>query len=307
MTNNKVNITIPVFNRHQETLTTLRLLRKRKHNFVITVVDNASEDALRSELVRLAESGEIDTLFLLDKNYGVSCACNLGWAMVDAPFFMKLDNDIFVLSDSWLDDIFYMWGEARNTSIFGPAWQVAENNLRVETPRGHYWQGPVSLSGAALLVSAKVQRVMGRFSEDYGLYGEEDADYCLRCHHAGIKKFSFAADSMLHHNDASADYDTRGISKRAAHNSNVGYGLGEGLFALNLFLYQHSLRPLRAPALYQVEKVHGYHVWLRKNEEYAHSQAILLACCDIFNASQRNPDSYALAAMKELLKACPVL
>ena len=80
------NITVPVFNRYDETLTTLVALRARTQSpFILTVVDNGSEAELRKELLRLREEKVIDRLFLLDKNYGVSCACNLGWRSVDAP------------------------------------------------------------------------------------------------------------------------------------------------------------------------------------------------------------------------------
>ena len=29
---------------------------------------------------------------------GISCACNIGWRAVDAPYYMKLDNDMAALT-----------------------------------------------------------------------------------------------------------------------------------------------------------------------------------------------------------------
>jgi GT2 family glycosyltransferase len=94
------NVTDPVFNRYEETLETLDAIRTRTQSpFILTVVDNGSEEDLRRELLRLHEEKVIDRLFLLDGNYGVSCACNLGWRSADAPFFMKVDNDIKPIAD----------------------------------------------------------------------------------------------------------------------------------------------------------------------------------------------------------------
>ena len=87
-----VNITIPVFNRFQLTQKTILALHKstREIPFVVTVVDNGSDAALRNRLVEFKEGGLIDNLFLLPRNMGISCACNIGWRAVDAPFYMSV-------------------------------------------------------------------------------------------------------------------------------------------------------------------------------------------------------------------------
>jgi GT2 family glycosyltransferase len=222
------NITVPVFNRYDETLATLDALRaKTRPPFILTVVDNGSEADLRKELLRLKDEKLIDNLFILDQNYGVSCACNLGWKSVDAPFFMKVDNDIRPIADNWLESIYTTWGKYRYSSITGPVWNCSSPHNRFDTPHGTMWSLPVSLSGAGFIVGRKIHESIGCFSEDYGLYGEEDADYCLRCHHAGIRKFSYEASALLEHADERKD---AGYSawKVAAHNRNVGSKKDEG-------------------------------------------------------------------------------
>ena len=147
------NITVPVFNRADETLATLAALRARTRSpFILTVVDNGSEADLRKELLHLQDKKIIDKLFILERNYGVSCACNLGWKSVEAPFFMKVDNDIKPIADNWLEKIYSAWGTYRYSSITGPVWNCASPHNRFDTPHGTMWSMPVSLSGAALIV-----------------------------------------------------------------------------------------------------------------------------------------------------------
>ena len=95
-----INITIPVFNRFHLTQKTIIALHKTAKNipFVVTVVDNGSEQCLRNRLIEFKESGLIDNLFLLPRNMGISCACNIGWRAVDAPYYIKLDNDMITTS-----------------------------------------------------------------------------------------------------------------------------------------------------------------------------------------------------------------
>ena len=297
------NITVPVFNRYDETLATLAALRARTQSpFILTVVDNGSEKDLRKELLRLHEETIIDRLFLLDRNYGVSCACNLGWKSVDAPFFMKVDNDIRPIADKWLESIYSAWGTYRYNSITGPVWKCASPHNRIDTPHGTMWSMPVSMSGEGFIVGRKIHERIGCFCEDYGLYGEEDADYCLRCHHAGIRKFSYEASGLLERLDADGrKYVGYCQEKVAAHNRNVGNKPGEGIFPLNLFLYEQGLRALDVPLRYEVKSMHGPYVELREHDAYGKIRDALSYCLDLFHASGRKPDAGAVEKMRAAL------
>ncbi len=300
------NITIPVFNRYEETLTTIDALRKTAaKGFVLTVVDNGSDAPLGGELLRLYREGVIDHLFVLDANYGVSCACNVGWNCVEAPFFLKLDNDIKVFSASWLEDLYALWGRRRYDTVLGPVWNCAEERGRTAAASGTLWDMPVSFSGAAFFVSAKVRGRIGCFSEDYGLYGEEDADYCMRCHHAGIRKYTFEASGVLEHmgND-DAVYAAHNVRKRALHDANVGSGERAGLFALNLFLYRTGLRGLRVPLKYRVKSRRGCFTELEENSGYQACLDRLKYCLDIFNQAGGEPSREDMVRMRVVLQPC---
>ena len=296
------NITMPVFGRFDETLTAILAVRKNTRSKIfLTVVDNGNGGDFTKELTRLADEKVIDNLFILDRNYGISCACNIGWSLVDAPFFMKIDNDYKILSDTWLECIYGIWGRDRHATLMGPAWDCRVAEGREETPYGVRWTMPISFVGSAFLVSRKIRDQMGFFSEDYGLYGEEDADYCLRCHHAGIRKMSFAAEPLMEIISNDAGEPEYAAFKRAAHTSNVGQDSGQGIFALNLFLYKHGLRALRVPLKYRIAAVKGMHVTVEENPEYGPFREKLDRCLDVYNASGRNPSPGDLESMRAIL------
>ena len=142
---------------------------------------------------------------------------------------------------------------------------------------------PYSFSGQAFLVSKKIHDIIGFFNEDYGLYGEEDADYCMRCHHAKIKKYTYEANSMLKNNGLDGSlYQEYSTDKVNAHNVNVGFGNKTGIFALNLFLYKNKLRPLNVIRKYMIERINDHNIKITENPAYEKWYDKLLQCLDIY-------------------------
>jgi hypothetical protein len=212
---------------------------------------------------------------------------------------MKVDNDIKPIADKWLESIYSAWGTYRYSSITGPVWNCVTPRNRIDTPHGTMWSMPVSMSGAGFIVGKKIHERIGYFSEDYGLYGEEDADYCLRCHHAGIRKFSYEASGLLEHLDAGGGQHAEyGRWKVAAHNRNVGNKHGEGIFPLNLFLYEHGLRALNVPLKYEAHSMRGPYVEMREHAEYGRLFDALSYCLELFTASGRKPDAGTMEKMR---------
>jgi hypothetical protein len=155
------------------------------------------------------------------------------------------------------------------------------------------------MSGEGFIVSRKIRERIGCFSEDYGLYGEEDADCCLRCQHAGIRKFSYEASGLLERLDADGrKYVGYGKENVAAHNRNVGNKPGEGIFPLNLFLYGQGLRALDVPLRYEVKSMSGPYVEMRECAGYGKFFDALSSCLELFHASGGQPDAGAVEKMR---------
>lgn len=250
-----INICITACNRLEMTKRTIRSVRARTRTpHLLTVVDNGSTDGTREFLQELKASGEIDTLVLFRRNMGVACAANMAFDTADTPLYMKLDNDMEIVRDDWLDPVVALWRENSEVSIIGP--KFAESRHPFEKTRlasgAEAWLAGNSLSGAALVVSRDLHRRLGYFCEDYGLYGEEDADYSHRARVAGELLLAFDAAEVVTHLGGWAEDAAYANFKRLQRHQNTLTRQGVNQFQLNCYLYSHGLLPEFVPRKYLV-------------------------------------------------------
>ncbi len=286
-TTTQCNITMPVYNRPAMTLKNILNLRGKTRTsipYVLTVVDNGSEPELRRRLLDLHREGLIHNLFLLPRNMGISCACNLGWRAVDAPFYIKFDNDMHITAPDWLDRLFRLYARVEPRSTLGPSFSLEEvrrqPHLRCED--GELGICVSNLCGQCLMVPRAVSDILGYWSEDYGLYGAEDGDYGLygaedgdyglrmRC--AGFPQYYYYAAPLMEHQGTNPrDYDLRLLDKGREHSRLfVEEDGGGGLFSLNGYLYNICARSCRTPLRYRVLDVTRSHeVILGEDPAYA--------------------------------------
>lgn len=276
-TTTQCNITMPVYNRPAMTLKNILNLRGKTRTsipYVLTVVDNGSEPELRRRLLDLHREGLIHNLFLLPRNMGISCACNLGWRAVDAPFYIKFDNDMHITAPDWLDRLFRLYARVEPRSTLGPSFSPEEvrrqPHLRCED--GELGICVSNLCGQCLMVPRAVSDILGYWSEDYGLYGTEDGDYGLRMRCAGFPQYYYYAAPLMEHQGTNPrDYDLRLLDKGREHSRLfVEEDGGVGLFSLNGYLYNICARSWRTPLRYRVLDVTRSHeVILGEDPAYA--------------------------------------
>lgn len=297
-----LNITMPVFNRFELTQLSLLALRKcsRKIPFAITVVDNGSDESLVRRLIEFKEMGIIDKLFLLEKNMGIPCAANIGWEMTDAPYYMKIDNDIIIKDKDFFAKVFHLWSHGDPFSTLGRAPQESflHNPGAIHTTRGVLGVCVNTLVGSAIFVPKQVSDILGRWSEDYGWFGE-DADYGLRMHFMGFKQYYYSSDSLLVDlgDDLEATYTAKNIDKlaqkRLAVEDEAG---GYGLFIINQSLYNLCIRTWKPVRRYTIADISSaYKVRLEENPEFSHYKELLDLCAVKINERVRtlrlpNPD-----------------
>lgn len=234
-----VNITVVTHNRLALTRRTIEsVLRHTRESYALCVVDNASTDGTRAYLRRLKALGHIHHLTLFEKNMGVACACNTGWAAAEAQHYLKLDNDIEVLHQGWLANLtqFFIHG----SKVGAVAYKVIADNTRPS-----FFIGPTAVyeadfcGGACLLTSRAVRETLGNFCEDYGVYGEEDSDFGVRVGLSGrLNIYIDAAGHALHNADHSYDARMQPIKSRQARKRNIEQ------FQTNVHAYDTGLRPL---------------------------------------------------------------
>ena len=269
-----LNITMPVWNRFYLTQKAIISLKKAKNSipYVLTVVDNGSSEEMQKRLIEFKETGLIDNLFLLKKNYGISCACNIGWKMVDAPFYMKLDNDVMAVPPDPLGRLFAIWKHCKELSTIGAALnneQIYKDPKRIQTPQGDFGICTSNLIGYSIIIPKKVSDILGYWNEDYHLYGGEDGDYGLRMRCAGFPQYYYEKDAFFRHegtgeNGGYTDLD-KGKEHRDLFCDSAG---GIGLFTINEILYTLCIRYWRVPQRYRIRDVDGYYVEVEEDPAY---------------------------------------
>jgi glycosyltransferase involved in cell wall biosynthesis/SAM-dependent methyltransferase len=192
-----VNICMVTFNRLEFTRQAIdALVEYTDYPYVLTVVDNNSQDGSKNYLHRLKDRGVIKNLVLLDENIGIAKASNLAWSMEpEAEYYLKLDNDIVIKKENWLSDMVrviegipQIGAVAYNFEpVSYPLTDLNNIQVRVKT---------ANLGGACFLITARTCDSIGYWCEDYGLYSEEDYDYCYRMTLAGIQ-YAYMEDENI--------------------------------------------------------------------------------------------------------------
>lgn len=187
--NKYVNICMVTFNRLEFTKKAVEsLVRYTRYPHVITIVDNNSQDGSKEYLQELKRKGIIKNLVLLEDNIGVAKASNIAWSREpEAEYYLKLDNDIIIQKTDWLSPMVEAIDNIPKLGAIGYNFESVSYPL--ETIQGGYRlrvKRNANIGGACYLIPKRVERILGYWCEDYGLYGEEDGDYSYRIRLAGL-------------------------------------------------------------------------------------------------------------------------
>ena len=153
----------------------------------MTVVDNGSTDGTREYLQGLKKEGIITNLILLDENVGVAKASNLAWSQEpEAEYYMKFDNDIVIQKPNWLERMVEVIDASPDLAMVG--YNFEPKSYPIQIINGQQVRPKTgNLGGACVLIPKRTEKKLGFWCEDYGLYGEEDADYGVRINLSGLK------------------------------------------------------------------------------------------------------------------------
>jgi glycosyltransferase involved in cell wall biosynthesis/GT2 family glycosyltransferase len=257
-----VNIVMVTYNRLSFTRQAIgSILRTADWPYRITVVDNRSEDGTQDYLRELQRKKLISTLILNEDNKGVAVAANQGWiAEPEAQYTLKYDNDIVMQRNDWLGNMVKTAEAISQTGTL--AYNFEPKSYSLEVINGHRVRpkhNGLNLGGACLLVPKRAEKILGFWSEEYGLYGEEDADYGYRSYLAGLLNLYMEDEDAGIHlpggKAASIDletYDALDESERRLHHEyrifkdnlrreNMKKG---GLFYRNKKLYDNGIKQI---------------------------------------------------------------
>lgn len=182
-----VNICMVTYNRLEFTCQAINaLVLHTDFPYVLTVIDNASSDGTREYLLDQKRMGVIKNLVLLNENVGVAKASNLAWSLEpEAAYYLKLDNDIVIQKPRWLWEMIKVVEAVTEAGAVGYNFETASYEAVAAYGVQFRPKSNGNLGGACILIPRRTHDLLGYWCEDYGLYGEEDADYGARIRLAG--------------------------------------------------------------------------------------------------------------------------
>jgi GT2 family glycosyltransferase len=246
MKKKKVNITIVTYNRLECTKRCLESIFKTAgFPFVLNIIDNGSIDGTPRYLQELRShvDASIVNVVLLKRNMGVSVAYNLGWDQCPADYYMKIDNDVEFIREGWLAELVAVADAVDDVAMVGIGQNTSGlTHKQYDGPQTLYYQGHI---GGLTLIRADIFERLGFWCEDYGLYGEEDADYGLRARLAGFCNLTIGdADTAYFRYTEDIDENLHEYQqwKSEERAENIKF-----IFAFNDMLYKCKLRELYMP------------------------------------------------------------
>ncbi|MBI9112758.1 glycosyltransferase [Maridesulfovibrio ferrireducens] len=252
--NGDVCIAITAFNRSKHTLRTIESIWKHAGcDFTLCVVDNASTDDTWELLCRLREKGLVHYAYRFTRNMGPAVAVNHIWSQFTAPFYLRLDNDIFFSKDGWLQTMREKARKHKDISILSyPIFSTKEHYAKVPTMYGNDLldrsDRKGSHPGGLFFMDGLSFKNIGMWNEDYGSYGAEDGDYSLRTDLQNRKRLYVNDFEWGTHDDFSAEDNKAYVkSKLERQHSHKRYA---GQFQINTMMYHYKLRSLRVPRKY---------------------------------------------------------
>lgn len=280
----KVSIIIPTCAAKGYIETCLTTLRAHTayRNFETVVVDNipASETRWKTWLQQNA-----DVVVNMPDSFNWSRFNNTAAAACDGEFLLFLNDDIEVVQDDWLDTMLEHMTRPE-VAIVGPqllypdrkvqhAGMFLANNgigrhafrFAAEDEPGYFGlaltqRNVMAVTGACMLVRREVFERLGRFDELHTIVNN-DLDFCLRAHKAGLLTVYTPHATLIHHELASRDklQDVFDLSHFNAHWKTL-FAAGDPYFSPRLFRHSDDVRPDDEP----VQTVHSGHPLFRPED-----------------------------------------
>jgi GT2 family glycosyltransferase len=188
LTGRYVNIGRVTYNRLEFTKQAISsIVKYTSFPYVITVVDNGSQDGTQEYLKKLLEKEIIKNLILLEQNIGVAKASNIAWLQEPkALYYLKYDNDIVIQKNNWLSALVSVIDAIPEIGVLGYNFEPISYPLQVFKNYRIRIKEEGNIGGACFLIPKRTRDILGYWCEDYGLYGFEDVDYCFRVKLAGF-------------------------------------------------------------------------------------------------------------------------
>ncbi len=222
---NCVSIMMVTYNRLELTKRMFEnFLRTTDSDYRLIVVDNGSVDGTVEWLKQLNPVGghcQAYHTHFNEKNMGIAIGRNQGLLIADKyqdPYLCTIDNDV-ELHVGWLTQCLDV---VKSNNKFTIGVNFEGRNYPEQLVNGHkvQWKKEGNLGTACSVFHRKLHDAIGFFIMDFGLYGEEDADFFFRARQAGWQ-VGYLPTNGVHFGEGELDTGEYREFKTAQHQKNL--------------------------------------------------------------------------------------
>ncbi len=217
-------------------------------DYNLVIVDNGSTDGTVDFLDAMGKAIEPDgrlknlVVIKLPENRGIAVGRNIALKRADelgTKWYCTIDNDV-VMPSGWLQECIDILATNKGFGIVGV--NMEDSPYPMVTRGGHTFQEkPQGNLGTACMVFRKqVHQMIGFFTTEYGMYGEEDADFGMRTRVAGFK-MGYIERMGTHLGADEAEVGEYRVFKTKQHADNLA------LFKQNCARYSQKTKALFVP------------------------------------------------------------
>lgn len=241
----KATLMMATYNRLDLTKQTLdNIFETTDYPFDLIIVDNNSVDGtvdylysfIEAQITKEPKYFKEFKLIRNEKNLGIAVARNQALMASTGDWLSTLDNDV-LLPAKWLSDCIGVLQTNPRYAMMGV--NMEGRSYPIVRNQKYTWQDkPAGNLGTACTVfNRSLHKLLGYFNTEYGLYGEEDADFGMRVRVAGFK-MGYLSTNGCHVGEGENDVGEYREFKTASHQKNLA------LFRKNCGDYVHGKKSL---------------------------------------------------------------
>jgi GT2 family glycosyltransferase len=210
----------------------------------LIVVDNGSADETKDQLEPILKEAKIDYhLHFNPENKGIAIGRNQGLFLADKlglddEFLCTIDNDV-ELPPGWLTQCLEFIKDNPRMAI-GVNFEGTNYPLKTRNGKTYQFKHEGNLGTACSVFPRQLHKMIGFFTTDYGLYGEEDADFYFRARMAGFE-LGYLQTNGNHFGEGELDTGAYREFKTESHRKNLSK------FQMNCHAYMRRLKPIFIP------------------------------------------------------------
>lgn len=181
------------YNRLELTKQTIDALLNKDpgRDYALVVVDNGSSDGTVEWLNTLQVKDRLKNIVVvkLPKNKGIAVGRNIALKKADelgTKWYCTIDNDV-EMPDGWLKECVDILDANKGYGAIGVNMEVTPYPIVTRGGFSFQEKPQGNLGTACMVFKKQVHQMIGFFTTEYGMYGEEDADFGMRVRVAGFR------------------------------------------------------------------------------------------------------------------------